>query len=173
MWCGHQAREEGALRAVGVDPAQLDERLPLPWFQVLVGAYLAVAQADTSSFLAAITLAGGGAGELVGPSRPGDRPTDVPAGRARRLLAEIPSVTAFGHRSVVESVVLLTEMAERAWGLLLDLHEDPRHRCLAASRSSPARAALSAATGNGGGPVAGLPGARRVTGRSAGRGAAI
>jgi hypothetical protein len=127
------AFEEAACRAAGIDRRVLDDRLALPWFQVFVDAYLAIAQADTGAFLAAAMVTEGRPGDLFGIRRllgdaegPGpDGPADHRA-RARALLVEVPSVTAFRHRSVVESVVLLAELAERAWRLLLDLHADPR-----------------------------------------------
>jgi hypothetical protein len=126
-----RARIEGACRSAGIDPAGLETHLPLPWFQVLVDAFLAVAQADNGAFLAAVMLVDGGPGDRFGLRRrpgPGEPDPGISAAarRAAPLLAAVPSVTAFRHRSVVESVVLLAELAERAWRLLLDLHTDPR-----------------------------------------------
>jgi hypothetical protein len=123
-----RAGEEAACRAVGVDAAALDHHLPLPWLQVFVDAYLAVAQVDTGAFLAAAMVVDGaerfGIRGLL--ARDGDAEPARAHRRARALLGDVPSVSAFRHRSVVESVVLLAEMAERAWQLLLDLHTDTR-----------------------------------------------
>jgi hypothetical protein len=130
-------QEEEACRALGVDGYRLDNHLPLPWFQVFVDAHLAVAQADLGAFLAAVVLTEPQPGDDLGVRRrmsgrgsdeppSGPRPELPPACRSRALLSELPSVTAFRHRSVIESVVLLAELAERAWRLLLDLHTDHR-----------------------------------------------
>lgn len=133
-WRG-QAEIAGA--EVGVSPTELDGHLPLPWFQVLLDACLGIAQVDPGSLLAGLLITRGGPGDPFGMRRallgPGGGPAhagdeDAPVAydeRARALLDEVPSVTAFRHRSVVETVVLLAEMAERAWRLLLELHTDP------------------------------------------------
>jgi hypothetical protein len=125
------AQEEEACRAIGVDARRIEQHLPLPWFQVFVDAHLAVAQADIGSFLASVMLTEPWPGDRVGIRRRFPL-ADPPAGaepvssRARALLSEVPSVSAFRHRSVIESVILLAEVAERAWRLLLDLHTDHR-----------------------------------------------
>jgi hypothetical protein len=130
--------DEATCRAEGVDPHRLDTHLALPWFQVLIDALLAVAQADTGAFLAAVLLTDGRPGDPFGLRRrlgpagtnpgdpPGDTADDAVARRARVMLGQVPSVTAFRHRRVVESVVLLAEMAERGWRLLVDVHTDHR-----------------------------------------------
>jgi hypothetical protein len=130
------AQEEEACRSYGIDTSRLDSHLPLPWFQVFVDAHLAIAQADIGAFLAAVMLTEPQPGDRFGIRRRlppehvahvGEPPIEpVPPARAHALLAGVPSVTAFRHRSVVESVVLLAEVAERAWRLLFDLHTDHR-----------------------------------------------
>jgi hypothetical protein len=130
------AQEEEACRSLGIEGRRLDTHLPLPWFQVFVDAHLAIAQADIGAFLAAVALTEPHPGDDIGVRRrhptvtstaPSAPTTDgVASVRSRALLGELPSVTAFRHRSVVESVVLLAEVAERAWRLLLDLHTDHR-----------------------------------------------
>lgn len=140
---GHEVMERATCVALGVPDERIENYLPMPYFLGFIEAFVVVAGIDPLTFLTSVMVTEGlpgdpfGINDLLGdPSSYGPEFESVfrhhegindsvsHALLARALLSEVPSVSRERHRAAVDATVFLTEVAERAWQLLMDFHTD-------------------------------------------------